>query len=89
MKNIENNACRAWKDKINCWQTRYDKKMFAETSDKLLINTGVLVPKLKKTKSNKFLLQISLTQNLQIEQAQKYIQLGISKWSFYNIKTKN
>ena len=29
------------------------------------------------------------TQDLQIEQAQKYIQLGISKWSFYNIKTNN
>ena len=41
------------------------------------------------TRSNKFLLSILLTQDLQIEQAQKYTQLGISKWSFYNIKANN
>ena len=51
--------------------------MFAETSDKLLINISSKTE--IKTKSNK----------LQIEQAQKYIQLGILKWSIYKIKTKN
>ena len=30
-----------------------------------------------------------LSQDLQIEQAQKDTQVGISKWSFYNIKTNN
>ena len=52
--------------------------MFAVRTDKLL---KILVPKLHeiKTKSNKFLIYILLTRDLQIEQAQKYIQLGISK----------
>ena len=57
------------------------KKMPAETSEKLLINIS------SKTEIKSFVINL-LTQDLQIEQAQKYIQLGISKWSFHNIKTK-
>ena len=60
--------------------------MFAETSDKLLINISSKTE--IKTKSNKFLFENLLIQDLQIDQVQKYIQLGISKWSFYNTKTK-
>ena len=45
------------------------------------------IPNLKhKQRVTKFLL-FFLTQDLQIEQAQKDMHLGISKWSFYNIET--
>ena len=65
-------------------QTRY---AYAEKSDKLLKNISSRTE--IKTKSNKILLYVLSTQDLQIEQAQKYIQLGILKESFYNIKTNN
>lgn len=46
--------------------------MFAQKSDKLL--TKILVPKLKlKIESNK------------LKQVQKYMELGISKWSFITL----
>ena len=48
----------------------YKKKMFAKKSDKLLKNISSKTE--IKSKSNKFLLSISSTQDLQIKQAQKY-----------------
>ena len=84
MRNIEKNVCRAWKDND---MHDMQKKMFAEKSDELLKNISSKTE--IKTKSNKIVLQILSTQDLQNEQAQKCIQLDISKWLFYNIKTNN
>ena len=62
-KILKKNVCRAWKDKKIVSKHDMHKKMFAENADKLFKNISSKTE--IKTKSNKFLLQILLTQDLQ------------------------